>query len=322
MTNAKSPLVSVITPVRNGAEFIERALDSALSQTLANIEVVVVDDASSDGTSELVAQYRRRDERIKLITLDENVGPGAARNRALDVAEGEWIAVLDADDTFKPSRLEHLIRVAEDAGYDAIADNLELVDPATGASNGLAFPLESDTVIELDAMSFLRNSRPGGKVNLGWMQVVVRSEFLRNKDIRWPGTRHAEDLTFTMRLFLHEVRFGLIGDAFYEYTQRRAARTGKRSGFSRTKRSAAEQSKSLEMVISEWSGKNSDGAVLGRMKLMRPEIEVTTASLDLIDAISERRLSDAMVLMASIAKRPAALCRCLWSRYVVGRRMH
>lgn len=104
------PLASVIIPAFNAERFLAKAVDSALGQTYPNVEVVVVDDGSSDGTRDMLEGYARRDGRVRFFT-QENGGVGAARNRAIAEARGEFIAPLDADDFWYPEKLEKQVRV-------------------------------------------------------------------------------------------------------------------------------------------------------------------------------------------------------------------
>jgi succinoglycan biosynthesis protein ExoO len=108
--------ISVILPVYNGASFISRAIDSALNQTHSDVEIIVVDDGSTDATSEKLHHYS---ERITAIHI-EHSGRSVARNRGIDAATGDYIAFLDADDTFTP---EHLHRLA----LCAMQNNAEIV---------------------------------------------------------------------------------------------------------------------------------------------------------------------------------------------------
>ncbi len=111
------PLVSIILPVYNGEPWIGETLDSALGQTYRNIEVIVVDDGSRDRTRAVVEARAFRDSRVRLIG-QTNRGVVAARNRALAVARGEFIAPLDADDLWDPTKIEQQVRRMSEAGDD------------------------------------------------------------------------------------------------------------------------------------------------------------------------------------------------------------
>jgi glycosyltransferase involved in cell wall biosynthesis len=98
------PLVSAIIPCHNSAATIERALDSALSQTFSELEIIVVDDASTDATPSIL-RSRRANPRLRLIALDRNLGPAGARNRGVEAARGKYIAFLDSDDEWLPEKI-------------------------------------------------------------------------------------------------------------------------------------------------------------------------------------------------------------------------
>ena len=96
--------VSVIMPNYNGAEFIGDAIDSVLSQTYENFELIVVDDHSADGSAEIVLSYG--DDRIRLLRNEDNKGAAQTRNKGIEAATGRWIAFLDNDDVWLPTKLE------------------------------------------------------------------------------------------------------------------------------------------------------------------------------------------------------------------------
>lgn len=100
-------LVSIITPTYNCAKFIGETIDSIIAQTYENWELIIVDDNSSDNTEEIVKQYK--DSRIKYYRNDSNKGAAVSRNFALSLAKGKWIAFLDSDDLWLPSKLEKQI---------------------------------------------------------------------------------------------------------------------------------------------------------------------------------------------------------------------
>jgi glycosyltransferase involved in cell wall biosynthesis len=102
--------VSVIMAVHNGQRYIVEALDSILHQTHQDFEIIIIDDGSTDRTSQIVAQYAARDKRIEVI-FQENLDQPASLNRALAVASNEWVAVLDTDDVCMLDRLETQLRM-------------------------------------------------------------------------------------------------------------------------------------------------------------------------------------------------------------------
>jgi succinoglycan biosynthesis protein ExoO len=120
------PLVSVVTANFNGARHLREAIAAVQAQTLADLELIVVDDASTDESVPIVQAEAARDPRIRLLRQDQNGGPGAARNAGLDAAGGRWIAVFDADDLMDSERLARLVARAKADDADIVVDNLSV----------------------------------------------------------------------------------------------------------------------------------------------------------------------------------------------------
>lgn len=108
-TPETTPTVSVVIPTYNREHLLSRSLDSVLAQTFTDFEVLVVDDGSTDGTAVLMAEYEARDGRIRYLSQPRNAGVSAARNRGLREARGDFIAFLDSDDEWFPTKLERQI---------------------------------------------------------------------------------------------------------------------------------------------------------------------------------------------------------------------
>ena len=107
------PLVSVIVPTFNIERYIKKCLDSLLSQTLKEIEIICIDDGSTDNSYEILCEYATKDNRF-IILQQENKGAGAARNKGMEISKGEFLAFLDADDFFEADLLEQLYKKAEE----------------------------------------------------------------------------------------------------------------------------------------------------------------------------------------------------------------
>ena len=125
-----SELVSIITPCYNSEKFIEECITSVLNQSYQNWEMLIVDDNSSDNSSILIKSYSKQDDRIKPIFLNDNLGPAMARNKAISIAKGKYIAFLDSDDIWLPKKLEIQINFMKKnncsfvfSSYSVISDN-------------------------------------------------------------------------------------------------------------------------------------------------------------------------------------------------------
>ena len=108
-----TPIVSVIMPAFNSAAYIEAAMDSVLSQTVSDLELLVIDDGSTDETAAIVARRRATDPRIKLLR-QPNAGPGAARNAGFHEARGQFFAFLDSDDEWSPTFIDRQLAILRD----------------------------------------------------------------------------------------------------------------------------------------------------------------------------------------------------------------
>lgn len=115
----KDVKISVIIPVYNVEKYLKRCLDSVITQTYENLEVICIDDGSTDHSAEILRFYAKKDSRIIVLT-QSNKGPAAARNRGLDIATGQYISFVDADDFLQWNAYEILVTVAEENSLDLI----------------------------------------------------------------------------------------------------------------------------------------------------------------------------------------------------------
>ena len=210
------PDVSVIIAAYNVAPYIERAVASALAQTGIDVEVVVVDDCSTDNTWTILQGMS--DPRVRVHQLPANGGPSVARNRAIELASGRWLAVLDGDDAFLPGRLQNCLAAAPDA--DVIADNLSIRREADGLTS-LMYPPAKLTG-ELTLARLINNDRmmQGGWA-FGYLKPIFRAEFLARHGLRYsPDLRIGEDYCLLAEVLGNGARGVLLPDAGYEYTVR------------------------------------------------------------------------------------------------------
>lgn len=111
-----APLVSVVMPAYNAARYIGEAIESVISQSFGNWELIIIDDGSSDGTAQAACRYKERDGRISLYSNDTNLGVSMTRRKGVSISRGEWIAFLDADDVWENVKLEMQLRFACETG--------------------------------------------------------------------------------------------------------------------------------------------------------------------------------------------------------------
>jgi GT2 family glycosyltransferase len=212
-------LISVVIAAYNAAPYIAHAINSVLQQTYGSLEVIVIDDGSTDSTAAIVSEIAQRDVRVVLLTGAPNAGVSAARNRGIAIAKGHWIAILDADDLFHPQRLERLLEHATAHELDLIADNLDLRDFTTKAPCGKAFPDGWISDRDITVTQFLQYDLPGMyRREIGFIKPLMRAEFLREHAIHYDTSVWAgEDFLLYLTCLKFGARLRLVPDALYIY---------------------------------------------------------------------------------------------------------
>jgi len=211
--------VSIIMAVYNAESFVERALKSAMDQT-CNPDIIIVDDASTDRTVEVVESLIADYPKATLIRQYRNAGPAAARNKALNVAQTDWVTPLDADDYIAPDRLEKMMAIAIDRDWDAIADDQIRVDGWTEDATQKRLWSDNDFGrMDLSLARFVRENimtHTGLGRELGYIKPLMRADFLNENDLRYnEDMRLGEDYDLYCRLMARGGRFGLVDPMGY-----------------------------------------------------------------------------------------------------------
>ncbi|HEX4203111.1 MAG TPA: glycosyltransferase [Ktedonobacteraceae bacterium] len=232
------PRASIIIPAYNCEGTLLRALDSAQNQTVREIEIIIVDDASTDQTAALVKERMASDTRIQFYTQSVNSGPAAARNLALRHSRGEWVALLDADDEMTTDRLQQLLATARE-GDVMLADNLLLYDMQAGRDIGVAINgniLQGGLRLSSESfVNYCQTNRPG-RVDFGLLKPLLRNSHIRRHSLAYDeGLRHGEDFQFYLEMLLAGGTLLVINEAYYRYTERIGTVSGAASGVSKTK---------------------------------------------------------------------------------------
>jgi succinoglycan biosynthesis protein ExoO len=121
--SADEPMITVVMAAFNVGDYLHDALTSVREQTVRQMEIIVVDDGSTDATPQILADHARDDHRIRVLSAD-GLGPAGARNLAFEHARGRWVAIVDSDDLILPDRFALMIEAGDRRGADAVADNL------------------------------------------------------------------------------------------------------------------------------------------------------------------------------------------------------
>lgn len=192
--------VSVIVPVYNGEQHLRECLDSIVGQTLEDIEIILVDDGSTDGTVEILEEYAKEDNRITILH-QQNLYAGVARNAGMKIANGKYLIFWDADDYFQPEALEHMYGIMEEKDAQICVCGVNHISMDTGVLSQKATYLRKNLIPEEQPFSIREN--PEYILNFAtahpWNKMYQR-EFVEKSGIKFQATRNGNDLFFTQNL--------------------------------------------------------------------------------------------------------------------------
>jgi glycosyltransferase involved in cell wall biosynthesis len=214
------PVVSVVVANFNGGAYLADAIRSVQAQTLAQIEIIVSDDASTDNSVDIVKQLRAADSRIRLLESDRNGGPSAARNRALEVVKGQWVAIVDSDDLIHPKRLATLVELGNHDEADIIADDLiEFSADESQPARSLLGRESWSQPVWVDVVDYVRlNHIYGSRPCLGYLKPILRALLLRERNCHYDETlRITEDFDLIFRLLNAGKRMRIYPRPYYLY---------------------------------------------------------------------------------------------------------
>lgn len=212
--------ISVVVGAYNVEDYLGRCLDSILCQTYRNLEVIVVNDCSTDGTAAIADRYRSMDDRVKVVHLSQNVGAYAARIEGIAVATGEFIGFVDSDDWIDVRMFGDLIQAAIDRVADIVICGAKIVDP-NGTILGPKVTIPNRKVVEGDALErFCRFEFGSGVL---WNKLY-RAELIlahyAGKFSRGPDCPVDYDYLVNIGCFSGAQRVALVPDAHYSYFER------------------------------------------------------------------------------------------------------
>lgn len=211
-----TPEVSVVIAAYNAADTVERAIRSAAAQRDVALEIIVVDDCSTDKTRAIVSTLE--EPSLRLIPLEQNRGPGGARNAGLAAARGRWIAVLDSDDTMQPGRLHRLVCAAERDAAAVVVDNIDVLYPGGRAERMFPEALLAKTPV-LTLPHFIDSNRIFHSThNFGYMKPMFRRAFLEeNRIVYDTGLRIGEDYLLLASVLAAGGKGIVVPEAGYNY---------------------------------------------------------------------------------------------------------
>ena len=189
-------MVSVIIPVYNVKKYLEKSVGSVTSQTYKELEILLVDDGSTDGSGEICDKLADMDSRIAVVHK-KNGGLSDARNVGLDIATGDYILFVDSDDTVNPELIERCVKTAEKYSADIVLFDFEAVDEDTGRRGLFHSDFPPHTRIAPERNKVLYTTAP-----CAWNKLY-RAELWKKTGIRYPVGLHYEDLATSPRIIFN-----------------------------------------------------------------------------------------------------------------------
>jgi glycosyltransferase involved in cell wall biosynthesis len=224
-----SAKISVIIPLYNAREYIKSCVDSILRQTMGDIEILLIDDCSTDGSPEYCLDLYRGERRVRMIRQSVNMGPGEARNRGIKEAGGEYIAFVDSDDQLKEDAFSCMLAAAEETGADVLHVAGILIPTADELPENLSelprdgiTPISFDMEGRSDSLMVLPDD-PDKRFDKWrkhcyhwsvWNKLYKRS-FIEEHELSFSELRLAEDMQFCMQCLFLAKTYTIIPGAWY-----------------------------------------------------------------------------------------------------------
>ena len=214
--------VSIIVPAYNAEATISAAIASLQAQTMRDWEAIVVDDASTDATPEVLRRISFTDPRIRIVRNVANLGPAGSRNVGLRMAQGNWVGLLDADDHFHDARLATLVSLGEQADADMVSDNLVQYNETDASTRVLFDKSKFPTARFMSFQEFVESCYFGEdtpqRSGYVFMQPIVRRAYLERHQLSYdPLARNGEDFLFYLDCLAAGAHWFVTPEAMYSY---------------------------------------------------------------------------------------------------------
>lgn len=212
--SVENPLISVIIPVYNTDKYLKECLDSILNQTLKEIEVICIDDKSTDNSLNILEEYSKKDSRIKIIKNKENTGQAVARNIGLKEVKGEYISFIDSDDKIDLDTYEKLYNFSK-GKQDVILFNMVRLDdkgnitPSELHLKSIKETIENTNLLKSEELIYDTTT----------CNKFVKTSFLKENNIKFID-RLYEDILFSMELFTQTDSIGILKEVTYYWRRR------------------------------------------------------------------------------------------------------
>lgn len=213
-------LISVIVPVYNVEQYLERCMESILNQTYRNLEIILVDDNSKDNSKEICLQYLK-DPRVVLVQHSNNKGLSGARNSGLNIAKGEYVVFVDSDDYAESTMIENLYCSAIETNADTVIGGFRRkignhIDIKDNIFAGSIYDTSED--IKNNVLKKMFASNGIDHIEMSVWKVLFSMDIIRNKNFRFPDKKYlCEDIIFDFGYYLSAKKVAMCSDTSYCY---------------------------------------------------------------------------------------------------------
>lgn len=202
--------VSVIVPIYNDENFIKQCITSIQNQTLKDIQIICVDDGSTDTTPAILEEMEKEDPRL-LVLAQENQGAGAARNLGMQHAEGDFISFLDSDDVFDPCMMERMVEKAEKERLDIVVCRADRFQSDSGSREPMDWSIHEDWLPDHSPFNSLDIKGNFFETFVWWpWDKLFRRDFLNRTGLHFQSLRTTNDLFFTAAAMLLARRIAVL----------------------------------------------------------------------------------------------------------------
>ena len=203
--------VSIIVPVYNTSKYLEKCLDSLVNQTLNDIEIIIINDCSTDKSLDIIEKYRKKQKNIKLINNKVNKGIGYNRNLGIKESKGDYILFVDSDDYIDNNYSEELYNYVVNNNLDIAVCDVKKID-----DNGKLISYEND-IKDFDTSNLKDNPKLLLDINMGPANKIFSSKLFSDKSARFDEKLKYEDIALIPRLIMNSKKVGKINNVYYNY---------------------------------------------------------------------------------------------------------
>ncbi len=218
-------LISVIIPLYNNERFVGKCVESLLNQTHQNLEIIVVDDSSTDFSLKKVQELAEKDDRIRIFSGKKYSGVSAVRNVGLENANGEYVCFVDSDDYVSKYFLESLIISIKDTGSDVACVGVTRVGESQKKKLNKVFPKGKYKVVTFDKKDAMELLFTGRKIRMNiWNKLFKKELFVGENKVTYnENIYHGEDVAFLYDVFSRVKKVSFVPNKYYAYTKRKGS---------------------------------------------------------------------------------------------------